>query len=63
MSRLAPMGVPKIAECMDNNVPTFFKFKLKLKEIKEIINLVKIKSSPRPDLNNHYILKLIPDSG
>jgi len=36
---------------------------LKLEEIKEIINLTKIKCSPGSDLIIHYLLKLIPDFG
>jgi len=48
---------------MENDIPTFFKFRLRLEELKETINMVKTNSSPEPDLINHFILKLIPDVG
>jgi len=52
--------MPKIKE---NEVLDYFKFGLKLEELKEIINIVKSDSSPGPDLINHYLFKLIPDVG
>jgi len=52
--------MPKIKE---NEVLDYFKFGLKLEELKEIINIVKSDSSPGPDLINNYLLKLIPDVG
>jgi len=50
---------------VENDVPTFFKFILRLEELKETINMVKTNSSPGPDFINHFILKkfLIPDVG
>jgi len=61
ISKLAPAGVTsKMPKCKESEVPNYFKYRLKLEELKEIINLVKSDNSPGPDLINHYILKLIP---
>jgi len=66
ISKLAPIGViPKMPKCVENEVLNYFKFGLKLEELKETITIVTIKSdsSPGPDLINNYLLKLIPDVG
>jgi len=64
ISKLAPTGViPKMPKCEENEFCGYFKFALKLEELREIIETVKSDSSPGPDLINHYLLKLIPDEG
>jgi len=64
ISKLASDGViPNFIKCINNSVPSFFNFKLKLEELKEIIDSLKNKSFPGPDLINHDLLKLIPNLG
>jgi len=64
ISGLAPAGVHLKMETYKNNfAPSFFNHKISLEELKEIIESLKSKSSPDPDLLDHSILKLIPDVG
>jgi len=55
--------IPNLIECGNNKFSTFLNFKLKLKELREVINSSKSKSSPSPYLINYQLLKLIPDPG
>jgi len=43
ISKLAPIGVtPIMSKCVENNTPNYTKFRLRLEELKEIIDTVKM---------------------
>jgi len=64
VTRLAPAGLTlKLNPAKSSHFPSFFNHRFRVEEIKEIIDSLKAKSSPGPDLIDHAILKLIPDVG
>jgi len=64
ISKFAPDGMVEfIRECIRDKYSSFFDFRFDLLELREIINSLKNKSSPGPDMLNNTILKLIPDKG
>jgi len=64
ISKLAPPGLThKMSFYKNNHYPSYFNHKIRLEEIKEIIESVNSDSSPGPDLVNYSIIKLILDLG
>jgi len=64
ISRLTPDGMaPYLEDCIGGYYPSYFDSKINILELKEIINSLKTKSSPGPDMISNTILKLIPDPG
>jgi len=64
ISKLASPGLThKLSFCKNNHYPSYFNHKIRLEEIKEIIESINADSSPGPDLVNYSIIKLIPESG